>query len=116
MSLSRTIRLQGADGTIAAGYRRLARGFGTRNFGPVMGLIGPLMIPFQITGPPLAGFIFDSRGSYDLALWIFLVSTAAAALALALLRLPSETESGASHADPGADGAVRSTHALTQDA
>jgi cyanate permease len=67
----------------------LAQGFGTRSFGPVMGLIGPLMIPFQVAGPPLAGYVFDTRGSYDLVLWLFLVTTAAAALVVSQIRMPS---------------------------
>jgi len=88
----------------------LARGFGTRNFGPVMGLIFPMMIPFQITGAPLAGLIFDSRGGYDLALWIFLASTAASALALALLRFPNHDAQPAQPCpEPLPGSAARST-------
>ncbi len=64
----------------------LAREFGSRAFAPVMGLVGPLMIPFQIAGPPLAGHLFDTRGSYDLAIWIFLGGTLASGLMLSLLR------------------------------
>jgi MFS family permease len=83
----------------------LAQGFGTRSFGPVMGLIAPLMIPFQIAGPPLAGYIFDTRGSYDLALWLFLLTTAVAALVLFLIRLPrhladADVHRGAIAGDP----------------
>ena len=43
-----------------------------------MGLLGPVTIPFTIGGPPLAGWIFDTQGSYDLALVIFMVTTAIA--------------------------------------
>jgi MFS family permease len=64
----------------------LARHFGSKDFAPVMGLVGPLMIPFQITGPPLAGWIYDTRGSYALALWIFMGATLAAAAMLAMIR------------------------------
>jgi MFS family permease len=66
----------------------LARGFGSQDFSRVMGLLGPLMTPFLIIGPPLAGYIFDTRGSYDLAIWIFMGTTLAAAVVLGFLRLP----------------------------
>ena len=69
----------------------LAREFGARDFAPVMGLVGPLMIPFQIAGPPLAGYIFDARGSYDLAIWVFMGSTLAAGGMVAMLPVESET-------------------------
>ena len=66
----------------------LARGFGSHDFSRVMGLIGPLMIPFQVVGPPLAGWIFDTQGSYDLAIWIFMGTTLAGALVISFLHLP----------------------------
>jgi cyanate permease len=80
----------------------LARGFGTRNFGPVMGLMAPLTMPFQVTGPPLAGLIFDTQGSYDMALWIFFATTLLSALAVSWMRLPSHSpDSAADAALPG---------------
>jgi len=63
----------------------LARGVGARNFAPAQGLMGPVQIPFQITGPPLAGFIFDARGSYDLAIMIFIGALVASGIVLAAL-------------------------------
>jgi len=63
----------------------LARGVGVRNFGPAQGLMGPVQIPFQITGPPLAGFIFDARGSYDLAIMIFIGALVVSGIVLAAL-------------------------------
>ena len=67
-----------------------------------MGLIGPATIVFQVMGAPLAGWIFDTRGSYDLALWIFLVMAALAFVALAMIRLPEE-ESNLVAATPAAE-------------
>lgn len=64
----------------------LARHFGSKDFAPVMGLVGPLMIPFQITGPPLAGWIYDTRGSYALAIWIFMGATVLGGVMLAMIR------------------------------
>lgn len=75
----------------------LARHFGSKDFAPVMGLVGPLMIPFQITGPPLAGWIYDTRGSYALAIWIFMGATLAAGAMIAMIRpsRPSEATTDA---------------------
>ena len=78
----------GLGGIVPLQAALLARSFGVQDFSRVMGLIGPLMIPFQIAGPPLAGWIFDTRGSYDLAIWVFMASTLAAGGAISLLRLP----------------------------
>ena len=73
----------------------LARVFGSVDFSRVMGLVAPLMIPFQVAGPPLAGWIYDTRGSYDQALWVFMATTVAAGIALAFLRLPPVADAAA---------------------
>ena len=65
----------------------LARTVGARSFGPAQGLIGPIQIPFQIVGPPLAGMIFDARGSYDLAIVLFIGALLVSGVALAALAL-----------------------------
>ena len=46
--------------------------FGPRQFGKVMGLMRPTMIPIQTIGLPLSGYIYDQYGSYDLAYYLFL--------------------------------------------
>ena len=79
----------------------MARAFGSRDFAPAMGLAGPLMLPFQVTGPPLAGWIRDTRGEYDLALWIFLAAMAISAVVLSLIRLPGKAS--AATAEPASD-------------
>lgn len=75
----------------------LARSVGSRSFAPAQGLIGPIQIPFQIAGPLLAGAISDSRGSYDLAIVIFMAAMLVSAAALGALylrdgRAPGVTE------------------------
>lgn len=47
--------------------------FGRREFGKVMGLMRPMMLPIQTIGLPLSGFIYDRVGSYDLAFDLFLI-------------------------------------------
>jgi sugar phosphate permease len=63
--------------------------FGREAFGRVMGLMGPLMLPLNVTALQLAPWSFDSTGSYDLALRIFLGWVAAASGALGWVRPPA---------------------------
>jgi len=65
--------------------------FGRESFGRVMGLMGPLMLPLNIAALQLAPWSFDSTGSYDLALRIFLGWVVVAAGALVLVRPPART-------------------------
>lgn len=65
-----------------------------RQFGRVMGLATPCMLPLQTTGLPYAGFIFDRFGSYQIAFWTFLGAYALSAIILGLLSVdPKPTES-----------------------
>jgi len=63
--------------------------FGREAFGRVMGLMGPLMLPLNLTALQLAPWSFDSTGSYQLAMRLFLGWLAGAACALALVRVPT---------------------------
>ena len=49
----------------------LARAFGPVDFGPAMGLAGPILIVFQSVGPPLLGYVYDTWGDYGPGLWGF---------------------------------------------
>jgi hypothetical protein len=53
-----------------------------------MGLMGPLLIPFELLGIPFAAWVFDRTGSYDSAFATFLGLYALAALLVIFLRLP----------------------------
>jgi MFS family permease len=48
-----------------------ATAFGRHSFGKALGLLRPIEIPIHMLGVPLAGFIFDSTGSYQVAFKIF---------------------------------------------
>ena len=50
----------------------VGRMFGRERFGIALGAMRPAMFPLQIIGVPLAGWIFDTTGSYDIAFEIFL--------------------------------------------
>ena len=47
--------------------------FGRDDFGKAMGLMRPVMMPFQILGGLLAGWLYDVQGNYNLVLSIFIV-------------------------------------------
>lgn len=72
----------------------VARLFGTRGFGPAMGVVAGLLVPFQIGGVPVAGLIRDWTGSYDGAMALFVCASALAGLAVSMLRIENEAESG----------------------
>lgn len=66
--------------------------FGREAFGRVMGLMGPLMLPLNVTALQLAPWSYDVTGSYELAWLLFLGWLALAAGALGLVRLPRPRE------------------------
>lgn len=62
--------------------------FGRDAFGRVMGMMSPTMLPVSSLGVPVAGFIYDSTGSYDAAYRAFTVIYVVSIGVLSLLRLP----------------------------
>jgi predicted MFS family arabinose efflux permease len=58
----------------------LTRAFGLAHFASIFGAIIVIEMAGQIVSPTVAGAIFDSTGSYDWALLMFIVTYAAAAL------------------------------------
>ena len=62
--------------------------FGRDDFGRVMGLMGPIMLPFQMLGVPLATWFFDAYGTYTPAFIACLVCYAIAAAVLTVLPVP----------------------------
>ena len=78
----------GLGGVMPLTAALLARCFGRDAFGPMMGLMTPIMIAFQSLGPPFAGRIFDATGSYDAAFWSFVAMLGIAAGLLGFLRQP----------------------------
>jgi len=62
----------GMGGVGALGPLAIAEMFGLKNFGAIIGLTTPALIIPTLVGPVMAGFIFDSTGSYVLAFQITL--------------------------------------------
>jgi MFS family permease len=85
----------GLGGVMPLGAALLARAFGPAKFGPMMGLMAPIMIPFQAIGPPGAAAVYDATGSYDIAWMGLIVVTFVALGLLTLLRLPANEEPAA---------------------
>lgn len=57
--------------------------FGRRNFGAIHGLVVGIMMLGGITGPPLAGWVFDKWGSYQ-PIWFVFTGLTVAAILLAV--------------------------------
>ena len=69
----------------------IARSFGITTFATILGSVVLVETATQIASPTLAGIIFDSTGSYDLALVMFAMAFLLASMlfaAAARFRLP----------------------------
>jgi predicted MFS family arabinose efflux permease len=62
--------------------------FGRAVFGRAMGLMNLPMLLFNISGAPLAAYLYDRSGSYGDVLGLFLLPMAASALCVCFLRIP----------------------------
>jgi len=65
----------------------LRQHFGTRNFGTIFGLIAAFITVGGVVSPPLAGWVFDTRGTYD-PVWSVLGAISLLGTAL-ILAMPS---------------------------
>ena len=96
LGMGATVPLQGAI-TGAA--------FGRLSFGKVTGLLRPMQLPLHVLGIPLAAWVFDTTGSYDVAFRIFAGSYLVACGAVLALRVEGVgsalTPDAASPAGPG---------------
>jgi MFS family permease len=63
--------------------------FGAANYGRVMGLMNPVMMPLVLAGSPFAGWSHDASGDYDVAFTVFALALCAGLAALARLRMPA---------------------------
>jgi sugar phosphate permease len=62
--------------------------FGTRSFGTIMGLMSLIGTIGGLASPIIAGWIFDTTGSYQLAWWLFTIVTIPAVPLMLLARPP----------------------------
>ncbi|MDX1516515.1 MAG: MFS transporter [Woeseiaceae bacterium] len=78
----------GTGGVSPIWTNMISRGFGARSFGRAMGVMNPLHIPITAPSAPIAGYISDTTGSYDLVFVIYIGLMAVAGTTLLLLRQP----------------------------
>ena len=63
--------------------------FGGEAFGRAMGLMNPLMFPFNLAGAPIAAWLYDRTGDYTMAFAGFLGTFVVSIAILGLLRVPA---------------------------
>ncbi len=78
-----------AGGMLPVWGALLAVLFGSTNYGRVMGMMNPVIMPLTLAGAPIAGFIFDTTGAYTGA---FLTFAASLCVGIALLILIDMTD------------------------
>jgi MFS family permease len=79
----------GMGGVVPLQGALVGAAFGRQAFGRVMGLLIPVMMPLNVIGSPLAGYVHDRTGSYALAFRVFAGMFALSMVVLAALRLPA---------------------------
>ncbi len=60
-----------AGGMLPVWGALMAQAFGVANYGRVMGAMNPVIMPFNLLSPPLAGAIYDQTGSYQMTFLLF---------------------------------------------
>jgi sugar phosphate permease len=65
-----------------------ARYFGRKSFGTIAGWSRALTIPVGVIGPVLAGWIFDTTGSYEIAFLLFAVTLGISVVVMLFVRPP----------------------------
>ena len=66
----------------------IARGFGAKSYGRAIGTMNPLHTPITASTAPIAGYISDTTGSYDLVFALYIGLVIVAAVAMTQLRTP----------------------------
>ena len=61
-----------------------------QSFGRARGLAGPFLLPIQVAGTPLAAFLFDLYGNYNLAFSILGIAPTLGIITIWFLRLPKK--------------------------
>jgi sugar phosphate permease len=85
-----------------------ARYFGRRSFGTIAGWSRALTIPVGVIGPVLAGWIYDTTGSYEIAFQLFAVTLGISVVIMLFVKPPKPPQVDASSGyDPAAAARLR---------
>ena len=83
----------GLGGSVPLMNILFSKTFSPINFGKALGLAVPFMVPIQVIGGPLSGWLFDTFGNYDLAFSLNSVVCFIAFLFVFMLNVPSDKHS-----------------------
>jgi MFS family permease len=78
----------GHAGWLVIQHTLIADFFGAKRFATLRGFANAFQIPVSVLVPLFMGYVFDTRGSYDVALLAIAVLVVCGALSLALIRRP----------------------------
>ena len=91
--LSVLIMSLGLGGSVPLMNILFSKTFSSINFGKALGLAVPFMVPIQVIGGPLSGWLFDTFGNYDLAFSLNAGVCLIAFLFVFMLNVPSDNQS-----------------------
>ena len=91
--LSVLIMSLGLGGSVPLMNILFSKTFSSINFGKALGLAVPFMVPIQVIGGPLSGWLFDTFGNYDLAFLLNAGVCLIAFLFVFMLNVPSDKQS-----------------------
>ncbi|MDA9034777.1 MFS transporter [Hyphomicrobiales bacterium] len=91
--LSVLVMSLGLGGSVPLMNILFSKTFSPINFGKALGLAVPFMVPIQVIGGPLSGWLFDTFGNYDLAFSLNSGVCFIAFLFVFMLNVPSDKHS-----------------------
>ena len=83
----------GLGGTVPLMNILFSKTFSPTNFGKALGIAVPFMVPIQVVGAPLSGWLYDINGNYDLAFYLNTAVCFLAFLFVFILKIPDDKQS-----------------------
>ena len=83
----------GLGGTVPLMNILFSKTFSPINFGKALGVAVPFMVPIQVIGGPLSGWLYDINGNYDLAFYLNTAVCFLAFIFVFFLNIPDNKQS-----------------------